>query len=181
MDGKIPMVTTNVCHPVAGKYETGAGQKPLGYGNVHGQSSLRLMRKKAPSRRCGTALPVKLGLALLVGFVSLQEVVQLSQESIAIDAVDHAGFLYGLTPGRGATQAMHADGEEQRSSVGCDVQNITDDGFFFNLNSHDMTSYSISPPIITAAFGKNKSLSKFLIHFAVADPQKQAFCCKNCP
>jgi hypothetical protein len=31
---------------------------------------------------------------------------------------------------------MHADGEEQGRSVGRNIQNITDDGFFFNLDSH---------------------------------------------
>jgi hypothetical protein len=37
----------------------------------------------------------------------------------------------------GAAQAVHADGEEQGSGVGGDIQNITDDGGFFDLNSHD--------------------------------------------
>jgi hypothetical protein len=32
---------------------------------------------------------------------------------------------------------MHADGEEQRGSLRCHIQNITDDGSLFNLNSHD--------------------------------------------
>ena len=82
----------------------------------------------------------KLSLALLVGLVGLQEVVQLCQESIGVDAVDHAGLLHSLTPGRGAAQAVHADGEEQGSGVGCDIQHITNDGLFFNLNSHNMTS-----------------------------------------
>jgi hypothetical protein len=70
--------------------------------------------------------------------------------------VDHAGFLNGLTPGRGAAQAVHANGKEQGSSVGSDVQNVADDSGFFNLNSHNMTSYSISLAIITAKCEKNK-------------------------
>ena len=35
----------------------------------------------------------------LVGIVGFQEAVELGEEGLALDAVDHAGFLYGLTPG----------------------------------------------------------------------------------
>jgi hypothetical protein len=99
----------------------------------------------------------KLGLALLVGFVSLQEVVQLSQERVALNAVDHAGFLDSLTAGRGAAQAMHADGEEQGGSLRSNIQNIADDGILFNFDSHDnMTSYAQIQLIITAFAGKYK-------------------------
>ena len=66
--------------------------------------------------------------------------VQLCQERLAVDAVNSAGFLYGLTAGRGAAQSMHTDGEEQGSRVGRDVQNVADDSGFFNFNSHNMTS-----------------------------------------
>ena len=62
--------------------------------------------------------------------------VQLGQEGLAVHTVNHAGFLYGLTPGRGAAQAVHTDGEEQRSGLRRYVQNVADDGFFFNFNSH---------------------------------------------
>jgi hypothetical protein len=51
--------------------------------------------------------------------------------------VDHAGFLHGLTPGRGAAQAVHADGEEQGSSLRGNIQNIADDSSLFDFNSHD--------------------------------------------
>jgi hypothetical protein len=37
----------------------------------------------------------------------------------------------------GAAQAVHADGKEQGSSVGSDIQNLADDGFFFNSDSHN--------------------------------------------
>ena len=63
--------------------------------------------------------------------------VQLSQERLALDAVDHAGLLDGFTPGRGAAQAVHADGEEQGRGLGRDIQHITDNGGLFNFNSHD--------------------------------------------
>ena len=89
-------------------------------------------------------------LGFLIGLVGFQEVVQLSQEGIAVDAVDLAGFLNGLTPGRGAAQAMHANGEEQGSGLRRYIQNITDNRGFFNFNSYNMTSCNNSPPIITA-------------------------------
>ena len=92
---------------------------------------------RAAPAECGTALPVLSGVLVgLVSLVCLHEVIQLSQEAIALDAVDHAGFLNGLAPGRGAAQAVHADGKEQGSSLGSNIQNIADDGFFFNLDSH---------------------------------------------
>jgi hypothetical protein len=72
--------------------------------------------------------------------------------------VDHAGFLHSLAPGRRAAQAVHADGKEQGSCVGGDIQNITDDGVFFDFYSHNMTSYLVSSPIITATAEKNKRL-----------------------
>jgi hypothetical protein len=111
-----------------------------------------------------TAIPAKrdgwpvllLCLLSFAGFVSFQEVIQLSQERLALDAVYHAGFLYGLTPGRGAAQAMHTDGKEQGSSLRGNIQNITDDGIFFNLNSHNRTSLCVSSPIITIRKEKNK-------------------------
>ena len=83
------------------------------------------------------ARQAKLRLLLgLVGFVGLQEVVELRQEAVAFDAVHHAGLLHGFTPGRGAAQAVHTDGEEQGSGLRRYVQNVADDGFFFNFNSH---------------------------------------------
>ena len=77
---------------------------------------------------CGVALSVLLCLGSLV---SLQEVVQLGQERLAVHAVNHAGFLNGLTTGRGAAQAVHTDGKEQGSGLRSDVQNVTNDGAFF--------------------------------------------------
>jgi hypothetical protein len=81
---------------------------------------------------------------LLIGFFAgFDEAVDLLQESVAIDAVHHAGFLYGFPTGRGAAQTVHTDSMEQGSGVGSDVQHITDDGILFNLYSHDKTSYVI--------------------------------------
>jgi hypothetical protein len=51
---------------------------------------------------------------------------------------------------------VHADSEEQGSSLRCNIQNIANDGFLFDLNSHNMTSYHDSCPIITLPPGKNK-------------------------
>ena len=42
---------------------------------------------------------INLGVLLSVGLVSLQEVVQLGQEGVAVDTVDHAGFLDGFAAG----------------------------------------------------------------------------------
>ena len=44
--------------------------------------------------------------------------------------MDHAGLLHGLTPGGGAAQAVHADVNERRRGLGCDVQDIAHDGIF---------------------------------------------------
>jgi hypothetical protein len=51
---------------------------------------------------------------------------------------------------------VHADSEEQRSGLRSHIQNITDNGGFFNFNSHNMTSCYNSPPIITAEKEKYK-------------------------
>jgi hypothetical protein len=32
---------------------------------------------------------------------------------------------------------VHADGEEQGSGLGCDIQNVADDGGLFDFNSHN--------------------------------------------
>ena len=66
--------------------------------------------------------------------IGFQEVVELGEERLALNAVDHAGFLYGFAPGRGAAQAMHADGEEQRRTLGRDIQNVSDNGVLFNVS-----------------------------------------------
>jgi hypothetical protein len=39
MDAKIPMVTADVRHPVAGSDETGAGKQPVRKGKFHHHSS----------------------------------------------------------------------------------------------------------------------------------------------
>ena len=78
-----------------------------------------------------------LALARLVGFVSLQEMIQLGQKTVAVNAMHHAGFLNSFAPGRGAAQAVHSNRKKQGRALGCDVQNVADDGFLFNFNSHD--------------------------------------------
>ncbi len=83
------------------------------------------------------AAPDTLALAGLVCFVSLQEVVQLGQKTVAVNAMHHASLLNGLTPGRGAAQAVHPNRKKQGRTLRSNVQNVADDGFFFNFNSHD--------------------------------------------
>ena len=109
-----------------------------------------------PSRQSGTAQPVGL-VFFLRCFVSFQEIVQLSQEGLAINAMDHTGLFNGFTAGSGSAKAVHADGKEQRSGVRCDFQHVADDGRFLNLNSHDNDLlFSSSRCIITPTDTKNK-------------------------
>ena len=93
------------------------------------------MKHRPGDKRDGVAGSLSV-LFSLVSFVSFQEGVQLSQDALALDTVDHAGFLHSLTPGRGAAQAVHANGKEQGSGLGSNIQNIANDGFFFDLDSH---------------------------------------------
>ena len=85
-----------------------------------------------PSRQNGMAQPV----LLYVLFVSFQEIIQLGQEGIAVNAMDHTGLFHGLAAGSGSAKAVHADGHEQGSGMGGDVQNFTDNGFLFDSSSH---------------------------------------------
>ena len=83
-------------------------------------------------------------------------------------------------PGRGAAQAVHADGKEQRCSLRRDVQHITNDGILFNLNSHNMTSCYNSFRIITAMNEKNKrETAKSCIAKELSPEEKSAvrLCC----
>ena len=45
-----------------------------------------------------------------------------------------AGLLHGLAAAGGAAQAVHADGQEDGGGVGSDIQDITDDGVFGNVD-----------------------------------------------
>ena len=47
------------------------------------------------------------------------------EEFIHVHAVNHAGFLNGLAAGRGAAQAVHADGQENGRGLGSHVQDVT--------------------------------------------------------
>ena len=85
-----------------------------------------------PSRQNGMAQPV----LLYVLFVSFQEIIQLGQEGIAINAMDHTGLFHGLAAGSRSAKAVHADCHKQGSGMGSDMQNVANDGFFFNLDSH---------------------------------------------
>lgn len=69
------------------------------------------------------------------GLAGLNEAVDLLEEGVGVNTVDHAGLLNGLTAGRRAAQAVHADGHEQRSGLRCDVENVADDGGLFNFSS----------------------------------------------
>ena len=51
-----------------------------------------------------------------------------------VHAVDHTGLLHSLAPGRGAAQAVHADGQEDGRGLRRHVQNVTDDGVLLDLD-----------------------------------------------
>jgi hypothetical protein len=82
--------------------------------------------------KSGAEIPPRL---LLVLFTGSDQSIDLSQQSITIHTVNHAGLLNSLTAGSGAAQAVHADGQEQGCGLGGDVQDVTDDGVL--SDSHD--------------------------------------------
>ena len=92
----------------------------------HGINSFRSDTSKGGSRRA--ALDTSRS-----GVVCSVEGVQMLEEFIHVHAVNHAGFLNGLAAGRGAAQAVHADRKEEGRGLGRDIQNVTDDGVFFNF------------------------------------------------
>ena len=47
------------------------------------------------------------------------------QQLVHVNAMDHAGLLHRLAPGRRAAQAVHPDVHKQRGGLGGNVQNIT--------------------------------------------------------
>jgi hypothetical protein len=58
---------------------------------------------------------------------------------------------------------MHADGEEQGSGLGSDIQNVADDSGLFDLNSHDNSLlFVFTRHIITPAAEKNKRKKRYL-------------------
>ena len=59
-----------------------------------------------------------------------------SQQLVHIHTVYSEGFHHGLTAGRGAAKAMHANGEEDRRRLGRDIKDITDNCIFGNFD-HD--------------------------------------------
>ena len=50
--------------------------------------------------------------------------------------MDHTGLFHGLAAGSRSAKAVHADCHKQGSGMGSDMQNVANDGFFFNLDSH---------------------------------------------
>jgi hypothetical protein len=105
------VIATNICHTVCGAYVFSASLKPLRKWDLHTYS----LKNSHPGYTGWLT-----GL-LLIGFVCFQEMVQLCQERLTLDAMNHASFLNGFTAGRGAAQAVHADCKEQRCSVGSDI------------------------------------------------------------
>lgn len=111
------------------------------------------------------------------GFLAcLDEMVDLCQESVGVDTVDHASLFYGLAAGGRAAQAVHADCHEQRSGLRRDVENVADDGGLFNFYSHDCGLLSV---IIVVLYPKrtNNATGIFLWKKCVAgNVQRQMQC-----
>ncbi len=74
--------------------------------------------------------------------------IQLCKEAVAFDAVNHAGLFHSLASGGGAAQAVHANGKEQGSALGGNVQNVADDGIFFNFKSNYNDLLCIFVPLL---------------------------------
>ena len=70
--------------------------------------------------------------------------------------MDHTGLFHGLAAGSRSAKAVHADCHKQGSGMGSDMQNVANDGFFFNLDSHLLDLLWNSAAIITVCNQKNK-------------------------
>ena len=69
--------------------------------------------------------------------VCVRWTVSVSQSAVSythLDVYKRQGLLYGFTTGRGAAQAMHADGQKQRRSLRGNIQDVADDGTLFNFS-----------------------------------------------
>ena len=77
--------------------------------------------------------------------------VYLSQQSVYIHAMNSTGLLHSLATGSGTAQAMHADGQEDRSGLRGDGQDIADDGIFGDGHLIFLQIYD-SEAIITHVF-----------------------------
>ena len=73
--------------------------------------------------------------------------VQFFQQFVRIDTMHHAGFFYSFSARSRTAQTMHADRHKQRSCLRCNIQNITDNGFFCNRYQ------SLTPPVCIS-YGK---------------------------
>ena len=56
------------------------------------------------------------------------------QQLLHVHTVNGAGFGYGLAAAAGAAQAVHTNGQEDRSRLGRHIQDIADDSIFRNGN-----------------------------------------------
>lgn len=60
-------------------------------------------------------------------------VVELLDEHININAVNHAGLLDGFAAGSGAAETMHTHFKEVGGRCAVNIKNITDNGIFCNF------------------------------------------------
>ena len=78
---------------------------------------------------------------LLSGLVGL--LIHQLQQLVHVHTVNGAGLLHSLATGRGATQAVHTDGEEDGSGLRGNIQNITDDGVLFDFDQVSKPPFDI--------------------------------------
>ena len=72
-----------------------------------------------------------------------------NKQLVNVNTMDHTGLFHGFTAGGGSAKAMHADGHEDRRSMGCDVQNIANDGVFGDLDHSHNLRYKIEQQYYT--------------------------------
>ena len=81
---------------------------------------IQKQKSAIPAKRDGTA-----GL-LCVLFVGFQEIIQLGQEGITVNAMDHTGLFHGLAAGSRSAKAVHADFHKVFACCWVSVKNCAD-------------------------------------------------------
>ena len=69
-----------------------------------------------------------------MSLLAFEIIVYLLNELVGVSAVYGAGFLNGLTAGVRATEAVHADLEEESCSLNVKVENLAYKGIFCNFH-----------------------------------------------
>ena len=127
--GQISVVRADVGHARAGRHQGRAQEQTVGDRYFHSHHA---------KGRPAAALPFGAECYLAFSassFASMKRLTCARKASASTPWTMQASSS-GLAAGGRAAQAVHADGHEQRSSLRGDIQNVTDDGGFFDLCSH---------------------------------------------